>query len=105
MSDEKYTMVTMVSTHRMRYVIPVSELQKLNKEKTVDAIGWAEELVMEERVKEFSQKWLGEQTVDIEIMDEEEILKLFDRDNDYLADWDTEKKLKWIRKWEDEMVM
>ena len=29
---------------------------------------------------------------------------MFNRDNDYLADWSTEKKLEWIRDWKDKPV-
>jgi len=105
MSEETYAMVTVISTHRMRYAVPVSELQKLNPTVPVNAVEWAMDLVTEERVSEFSQKWLGEQIVDAEVLTEDEVLKLFDKDNDYLKDWTLEKKLSHIRKWEDEMVM
>ena len=67
MSDERFAMVTVVSTHRMRYAVPISDLQKLNPNTKLEgndkeALTWVEELVMEERVKEFSQKWLRRET-------------------------------------------
>jgi len=99
-----------VSTHRMRYAVPIGELQKLNPNTKLEgndqeALTWAEELVMEERVKEFSQKWIGEQTVDKNVLTQEETLKLFDLDNTYLSDWSLEQKLKSLNHWEDERVM
>lgn len=108
MSDERYVVVTAVSTHRMRYCIPVSELQKLNPEggdlfnDYEKAIEWAKDSVTTEEVKEFSQDWLGEQIVDTFILDEERVLNLFDRDNDYLKEWTKEQKLKHIHNWKDD---
>ena len=64
-------------------------------------IEWLEDSVTAEEVKEFSQKWLGEQIIDTYILDVERILNLFDRDNDYLAEWEKEQKLKWIHEWEE----
>ena len=110
MSEDRYAVVTVVSTHRMRYAIPINGLQKLNTNTKLEgndkeALTWAEELVMEERVSEFSQKWLGETTVDKFVLTQEEMLKLFDADNDYLANWPLEKKLEHVARWEDQGVM
>jgi hypothetical protein len=107
MSDERYVVVTAVSTHRMRYCVPVSELQKLNTDvdimnDPVKQIEWANDSVTMEEVKEFSQSHLGEQILDTFILDEERVLQLFDRDNDYLKEWTKEQKLKHIHNWKDE---
>lgn len=104
MSSEKYVVVTATSTHRMRYVVPVSELQKLNTNTTIDddkAIEWAQDSVVCEDVAEFSQHYMGEHIVDTEIVDEQQILNLWDRDNDYMANLTTEEKLKRIHDWKD----
>lgn len=106
-SDERYVVVTTTSTHRMRYCVPWSELQKMtpNVGLTYDkAITWAKDSVTIEEVKEFSQDWLGEQIVDAFILDEERVLQLFDRDNDYLKNWPKEQKLEYVNKWEREDV-
>jgi len=105
MSDERYVVVTAISTHRMRYCVPVSKLQEMNTDIDITnspktQIEWAQESVVAEEVKEFSQDWLGEQIVDTFILDEERVLQLFDRDNDYLAKWPKEQKLEYIHKWE-----
>ena len=96
----EYVVVTAMSTHRMRYVVPMDELQKLNEDYIVDP-KWALDLVTCEEVQEFSQMHLGEQIVDSYVIDEDEILDLFDKDNDYLKDWTKEQKIKNIRNWKE----
>ena len=97
----KYVIVTAISSHRMRYVIPVDELQKLNPDVPVEGheTEWAMDCVTCEEVNDFSQRHVGEQIIDAHIMDEESMLILFDADNDYLKDWTKEKKLEYVRKW------
>lgn len=102
-NDERYVMVTCTSTYRMRYCIPMSELQKLNPDADVDlfedyekASDWAKDAVTMEEVEEFSQEWLGEQIVDTFILDEERVLQMYDRDNAYLSGWTKEQKLNHI---------
>lgn len=97
--SNKYAIVTAVSTYRMRYAIPIEELQKLNKDAQVE-LGWAADCVTCHEVEEFSQEWLGEQIVDIQELDEEQILKLFDEDNEYLKGWSRDQKLEYIRSWQ-----
>lgn len=105
--DERYAVVTAVSTHRMRYCVPVSELQKLNPDVDITndpakQIEWANDSVTMEEVKEFSQAHIGEDIIDAFILDEERVLNLFDRDNDYLKDWSKEQKLKHLYNWKDD---
>ena len=104
--DERYVVVTAISSFRQRYAIPVSELQKLNPEVDITnnpggQIEWANDEVAMEKVKEFSQHWLGEQICDTMILDEERVLKLFDRDNDYLSTWTEKQKLDYIHNWKE----
>ena len=106
-AGERYVVVTTVSQFRQRYCIPMSELQKTNtdKELTVEnAREWAKDSVTVEEVDEFSQKWLGETILDTMILDEERVLLLFDRDNDYLKEWDKEQKLEKIHDWKSKYV-
>lgn len=102
--EGKYVVVTAISTFKIKYVIPTEELQKLNTEidlDEADARGWAEECVIMEEVKDFSQKHVGETVIDIDVVDEDRILEIFDRENDYLSEWTREKKIDYIRHWED----
>jgi hypothetical protein len=96
----EYVVVTCISSFRQRYVIPVDELAKLNPDAPVDP-SWALDCVTCQEVKEFSQRHVGEQIIDAQVVKEKEILQFFDADNDYLADWDEEKKLEWIQDWKE----
>lgn len=97
----KYVMVTAISSYRMRYCIPVDELQKLNTIVPVEGheCEWAEDCVTCEDAEEFSQEWLGETIIDSEIVSEEKMLEWFDRDNDYLSEWTHEQKINHVRNW------
>lgn len=100
--QDKYAVVTVISQFRQRYVMPVSKLQEKNTTISLtdhpeQIVPWAEDAVTCEETKEFSQKWLGEQIVDTFILDEERVLQLFDRDNSYLLELTTEKKLESIQ--------
>ena len=104
--NERYVVVTTISSFRERYVVPVSKLQELNPEVDItndipEQITWAKDEVTMEKVKEFSQDWLGETIVDTFILDEERVLNLFDRDNDYLKEWTKQQKIDYIHKWKD----
>ena len=104
--DERYVVVTTVSQFRQRYSIPLSELQALNPEIDImndpaQQISWANDSVSMEEVKEFSQYYMGESIIDTFILDEPRIKLMFDRDNDYLADWSDEKKMNFIKDWKE----
>jgi hypothetical protein len=102
--EGKYVVVTAISSFKMKYVIPTEELQKLNEATELDqerAREWAEECVIMEEVKDFSQKHIGETVIETQISDEDTILEIFDRENDYLSEWTREKKIDYIRHWED----
>lgn len=97
----KYAIVTVISTFRNRYAISVDELQALNTEVPIEGmeLEWAEDCVTCEDVEEFSQKHLGETIIDSALIDETQLLELFDKENDYLKDWSKEQKLTWLSKW------
>ena len=97
----KYVIVTAISSYRMRYAIPVDQLQDLNTDVPVEGheVEWALDCVTCEEVNEFSQMHVGEQIIDAAIIDEDVMLQLFDVDNGYLKDWSKEKKLEYVRKW------
>lgn len=95
--DEQYVAVTAVATFKQRYVVPMSELQASNPDAPVEA-SWALDAVTMSEVNEFSQKFLGENIVDAQVMDQEQILQLFDGDNDYLKSWSKDQKLQHIHR-------
>lgn len=98
--SEKYVVVTAIQSFRERYVIPMSELQKQNEDYEVDP-KWALDMVTMHEIKEFSQEDIGEQITDMFVMEEDEVLDLFDADNKYLSGWTKEKKLEWIQEWKE----
>jgi hypothetical protein len=96
--SKDYVVVTCISSHRMRYVMHRDDLQKLNPSVPVDAIDRANDTVNMNECEEFSQEYMGEYIIDTVEMNEEDMLELFDKDNDYLKSWPTEQKIEWIRK-------
>lgn len=97
----KYAIVTAISSYRIRYAIPVDELQKLNTDVPVEGHEeeWAMDCVTCGEAEEFSQLHIGEQIIDAVVVDEDAMLAQFDKDNDYLADWTKEKKIQHVRNW------
>jgi hypothetical protein len=98
MEIKDYVVVTTISSHRVRYVMHRDDLQKLSPSEPVNAIEWANDTVIAEECEEFSQEHMDEYIVDTVEMNEEDILALFDKDNDYLREWTKDQKIGWIRK-------
>lgn len=96
---KKYVIVTAISSHRMRYAIPVSDL---DTDDPTEQIEWAKDSVTMEEAEEFSQHWLGEIISDATILDEKQMLELFDADNDYLKGWSKDQKLHYVKTWKRE---
>jgi len=80
----KLYLVDTVSSHRVSYVVRCE-----NEDHAMDTVTMQE-------AEEFSQLHLGEQILRATEISEEEYLTLFDKDNDYLKDWISEKKTKFI---------
>lgn len=96
--NPKYVIVTAISTFRQKYCIPMDQLQELNPDMPVDP-EWALDCVTCDEAEEFSQLHLGEQIVDYVVVNEDKMLKQFDKDNDYLSSWTKDEKVKFVRKW------
>ena len=79
----KYLVET-ISMHRIRYVV---ECESADHAKDVVTMNEAEEL---------SQLHLDELITSAREIDDAEYLRLFDEDNDYLKDWDEERKFKFV---------
>lgn len=76
----KLFLVDAVSSYRMSYVVRCENGDD------------AKDTVTMEEAEEFSQEWLGEQISRVTEITEDDYLVLFDKENDYLKDWDIEKK-------------
>lgn len=99
-SDNEYVVVTTVQTFRHRYVMHKDDLRNLNTDVEAtdkDLVEWALDTVTMEECEEFSQWHMGEQIVDHFECTEDEMLTFFDRDNDYLKDWDRDYKIQSVR--------
>ena len=90
-TEDTYILVTTISTHRMRYCIPVSTLSS-------NSIELAKRAVLAERVQEFSQSYLGEQIVDAKTLNTDQMIELFDADNDYLRGWTIQQKIEYANR-------
>ena len=98
MKNKDYVVVTAISSYRMRYVMHRDDLQRLNPLDPVDAIEWANDTVINDECEEFSQEHMGEYISDTVEMDEENMLTLFDKDNDHLSGWTKDQKVAMVRK-------
>lgn len=101
MSVEKkdYVVVSTISQFRIRYAIHKDDLKNLNETPSDNELeALAKDIVGKEQCEEFSQHHLGEHVIDSTILSEEEMLRLFDTDNDYLSNWNREQKISWVRK-------
>lgn len=76
-------MVDCVLSYRTRYCV----------EAPADHPEYALDTVTMEQAKEFSQLYLGETIVSHRVVTQEEALKQFDVDNDYLKSWTEEQKI------------
>ena len=102
-NPQEYVMVDVLQQFRIRYCIPLNDLQKENPDIPVNS-EWALDAVTCGDVKEFSQLDLGETIIDHTILSEEAVLEMFNKDNDYLSEWATEKKLEWINEYGEDII-
>lgn len=84
---KRYATFTTVSVFKHRYVVEMGEDDKLEN---------LADLVTCEQLEEFSQKHVDEMIIDSTILTEDEMLQMFDVDNDYLSGWSREQKLNWV---------
>ena len=99
MNNKDYVVVTAISSYRVRYVMHRDDLQKLNPDFQYDLLlEWANDTVSSEECDEFSQKHMAETIVDTVVMTEDDMLDLFDKDNDYLSEWTKDQKIELVRR-------
>ena len=77
----QWILVDCISQYRMRYMIQVPDGEAL----------WALDTVSCEDAKEFSQKWIGETIVSHREISEEDAVKLYKEDNEYLSSWNDDQ--------------
>lgn len=95
---KQYVIATTLSQFRINYVVPIEEVYEEYPNISDEAIEqWIEDMILNDELKEFSQEWLGTTPVVQYEYDEEDMLKKFDSENEYLCSWSKEQKLSWIR--------
>lgn len=89
-------MIDCVSTHHIRYCVKVETKEQLqNVFEKIDQSNY--DASHDHSLTEFSQEFLGEKVISAsKITSEEEYLKIFDEDNEYLSDWSEYQKLDFI---------
>ncbi len=80
----KLYLVETINIHRIRYAIYGKEEDH------------AGDTVVMNEAEEMSQEFLGETITSIREINEEEYLKIFDKDNEYMENFSKEKKLSFI---------
>jgi len=85
----KYVKVKTISTFEHTYMIPMQEGQTVE-----DHLDY----VVCNEIDEFSQMHVDDCILPncTEVVDEEEMLATFDKENSYLASWSREKKIEWV---------
>jgi hypothetical protein len=86
---KKLVMVETISQHRVRYVVEVED----ELEHALDEVVCREHDI---EFKEFSQMHLGNIIVSHRQISEDEYIKIFNEDNDYLGSWSDDDKKKLI---------
>jgi hypothetical protein len=82
---KKLVMVETISQHRVRYVVEVED----NIEHAVDEVVYREH---DPEFREFSQMHLGNVVVSHREISEQEYMKVFNEENDYLSEWPEDHK-------------
>ena len=80
-----WVLVETVSMYRMRYMVEIRD---------EDPIDYALDTVVCNQAKEFSQKHIDESIITQRHVTIEEALRICDEDNDYVKNWDKEKKIE-----------
>jgi hypothetical protein len=86
---KKLVMIETISQHRVRFVVQVEDIL----EHALDELVYREH---DHDFREFSQMHLGNVVVSHREISEQEYIKTFNEDNDYLSEWPDEQKKQFI---------
>lgn len=100
MSNQEYVLVTTLSHFKIKYAIPIQDFEALGFSQPIDTEKLSK-YIETGKVKEFTQKHLGEVVADAAVYTQDDLLTIFDVDNDYLKNWTREQKIAWIDRWEE----
>jgi hypothetical protein len=94
----KIVLVETVSTFRHMYAVAVKDDEPI--EYALDDVT-DYDTGFENGLNEFAQNHVGEDIFSYREITEDEYLKIFDKENDYLKEWTTEQKKQYIYKGEE----
>lgn len=94
----KIVLVETVSTFRHMYAVAVKDDEPI--EYALDDVA-AYATGFENELTEFAQNHIAEDTFSHREITEDEYLKIFDKENDYLKEWTAEQKKQYIYKGEE----
>jgi hypothetical protein len=86
--EKKLYLVEVASTFRMRYVVEARE-----ESHALDEVVCRES---DTEFKEFSQEHIGTHIFSSRELSAKDFMEMFDKDNDYLAEWPIDKKMNFI---------
>ena len=96
MSEEtQLVLVECIQQYRMRYVVEVP----------FGKLAWADDTVVMDEAKEFSQLSLGETLISSRVVSRDQVLKLCDEDNNYCQSWTDEEKLESFVTYDNDNLM
>jgi len=92
----KIVLVETVSTFRHMYAVEVKDEHPI--EYALDDVVCYATGGIENGLQEFAQQHIAEDTFSHREITEDEYLKIFDKENDYLREWTAEQKKQFIHK-------
>lgn len=94
--SKKLVMIESITMYRIRHVIEVEAAD----DATAIQLAQDDWILEQGNVdfNEFSQKHMGDMDISGRIIDQDEYLKIFDEDNDYMSGFPVDKKLSYINR-------
>ena len=96
---DEYVEITTLSHFKLKYVLPVDVFERMGFSEPIDQKALLD-CINAGEFKEFSQKHLGEVIADVNAYTEEDMLEIFDKDNEYLINWPLERKIAYLKNWQ-----
>jgi len=94
MSNKSFYVIRTNSMFTHTYVVPTNAIEGNELQHYID----------EGKLKEFSQNHNGEEIVRVDEMELDNILELFDKENDYLINWSQDEKVMFINNWQEDNI-
>ena len=97
--SEKYVLVEATATFKMKYAIPVDDINP-HGSSDEDLIKYAEHLVSSEKVNDLTQEYMGDTITASGIVTSDTAVNIYDEHVQFASSRTKEQKLELINKWE-----